>query len=163
MSDDAVDVSNIDFALAAYREEGAWVVASLPAQATASMETLLASLRRLPGEAGVLGMVSVDEEFFLVVRTTPAGVRVFINDGFALLDWPLAAEGADAIGLEWDEDDLEEFEPVGNISILADFGLDADELTMLCEDEDLYPEDQMKAIAKRLGFSREFAEAMRTR
>ena len=163
MSDDAVDVSNVDFAVAAYREEGVWVVASLPAQAAASMDTLLASLRRLPGEAGVLGIVSIDEEFFLLARTTPAGVRVFVSDGFALIDWPLAAEAADSIGLDWDEDELEEFEPVGNLSILADFGLDSDEMTMLCEDEDMYPEDQVKAIAKRLGFSREFAEAIRAR
>ncbi len=62
-----------------------------------------------------------------------------ISDAIALLDWPIAAEAADLIGLEWDEADLEEFEAAGDVSLCVDFGLDAAELIMICQDEDLVP------------------------
>jgi putative tRNA adenosine deaminase-associated protein len=84
-----------------------------------------------------------------------------ISDGAAILDWALAEEAADVIGLDIDDDDLEDFEPVGDMSIFADFGLDADELGLLCRDEDLYPDQQIKAIAKRLGFSEQLKSVLR--
>ena len=34
---------------------------------------------------------------------------------------------------------------------------------MICEDEEMYPDEQVRAIAKRLGFARELAEALRGR
>ena len=80
-----------------------------------------------------------------------------------MLDWSLAEEAADLIGLEWEEDDLEEFIPIGDLSILTDLGLDADELSLLVDESDLYPDDQVKAIAKRLGLGEQFDKALRAR
>ena len=77
------------------------------------------------------------------------------------MDWSLAEEAADVIGLDIDDDDLEDFEPVGDMIIFADFGLGADELGLLCRDEDLYPDQQIKAIAKRLGFSEQLKSVLR--
>jgi putative tRNA adenosine deaminase-associated protein len=85
-----------------------------------------------------------------------------ISDAVALLDWSLAEEAAELIGLEWDETELEEFEAAGDVSLCTDFGLDGAELVMICQDEELYPDEQVRAIAKRLGFGMELSAALRT-
>lgn len=151
----------VDFAVAAFREEGRWTVVPLPPHAVTTAEGLVAALRQLPGEGGVFGIVSVADEFFILAHTVRDGVRMMISDAVALLDWSLAQEAADLIGLEWDEEDVEEFEAAGDVSLCADFGLDGPELIMICQDEEMYPDEQVRAIAKRLGFSREFGEALR--
>lgn len=153
----------IDFAVAAYREEGRWTVVPLPPHAVTSAEGFVASLRQLPGEGGVFGVVAVADEFFLLAHTVRDGVRLMISDAAALLDWTLAQEAADIIGLEWDEEEVEEFEAAGDVSLCAEFGLDGPELMMICQDEELYPDEQVRAIAKRLGFAPELAAALRGR
>ena len=153
----------VDFAVAAYREEGRWTVVSLPPGAVVTAEGFVASLRQLPGEGGVFGVVSIADEFFILAHTVRDGVRLMISDAVALLDWSLAQEAAELIGLEWDEDDIEEFEAAGDVSLCTDFGLDGAELVMICQDEELYPDDQVRAIAKRLGFAKELAATLRGR
>lgn len=156
-----MDANAIDFAVAVWREEGQWMASSLPARVATSMDGLISTLRQLPGEGGVFGLIGVVDEYFIVVRQAAGSSRAMISDGAAILDWALAEEAADVIGLDIDDDDLEDFEPVGDMSIFADFGLDADELGLLCRDEDLYPDQQIKAIAKRLGFSQQLKSVLR--
>ncbi len=163
LTEETLTEDDVDFAVAAYREEGRWIVATLPARVATTSDRFIASLRQLPGEGGVFGFACIAEEFFVIVRTTPGGVRGVISDGMAILDWSLAEELADAIGLDWDEDDLEEFVPEGDLAVCADFGLAADELQMTCEDEDLLPAEQVRAIAKRMGFGAEMASVLRSR
>ena len=153
----------VDFAVAAYREEGRWTVVSLPPHAVTTAQAFVASLRQLPGEGGVFGIVSIADEFFILAHTVRDGVRLMISDAAALLDWSLAQEAAELIGLEWDEADIEEFEAAGDVSLCSDFGLDGAELVMICQDEELYPDEQVRAIAKRLGFGQELAAALRGR
>lgn len=161
MTAEDVSAENVDFAVAAYREEGRWTVVSLPARAVLTADGFVASLRQLPGEGGVFGIVSVADEFFILAHTVREGVRLMISDEIALLDWSLAREAAELIGLEWDEADVEEFEAAGDVSLCADFGLDGAELIMICQDEEMYPDEQVRAVAKRLGFSEELAAALR--
>ena len=137
------------------------MASSLPARVATSMDDLISTLRQLPGEGGVFGLIGVVDEYFIVVRQAAGSSRAMISDGAAILDWSLAEEAADVIGLDIDDDDLEDFEPVGDMSIFADFGLGADELGLLCRDEDLYPDQQIKAIAKRLGFSEQLKSVLR--
>ena len=163
VSPEEVQTDDVDFAVAAYREEGNWVVVPLPPHAVVSAEGMVAALRQLPGEGGVFGFVSVADEFFLLAHTEPSGVRLMISDAMALLDWNLASEAAELIGLEWEEEDLEEFEAAGDLSLCANFGLDGAEMVMICQDEELYPDEQVRAIAKRMGFASELAVALRQR
>lgn len=163
MSAEEVTADVVDFAIAAYREEGRWTVVSLPPHAVVTAEGFVASLRQLPGEGGVFGVVAIADEFFILAHTVRDGVRLMISDAAALLDWTLAQEAADLIGLEWDEADIEEFEAAGDVSLCADFGLDGPELIMICEDEEMYPDEQVRAVAKRLGFAGELAAALRGR
>lgn len=161
MGTQQMDADSIDFAVAVWREEGQWLASALPARVATSMDELTKALRQLPGEGGVFGFVGVVDEYFIVVREVAGSARAMISDGAAILDWVLAEEAADVIGLDIDDDDLEDFEPVGDMSIFADFGLDEDELGLLCRDEDLYPDQQIKAIAKRIGFSQQLKSVLR--
>jgi putative tRNA adenosine deaminase-associated protein len=164
MDVDEVTPEDIDFAVAAYREEGRWTVIPLPPSAVVTADGFVASLRQLPGEGGVFGFLSVSDDFFILAHTVRDGVRLMISDAIALLDWAIAIEAAELIGLEWDEADIEEFEAAGDVSLCEDFGLDATELMMICQDEDLqYPDEQVRAIAKRLGFGAELAAVLRAR
>lgn len=162
MSAEEVTADVVDFAVAAYREEGRWTVVPLPPHAVTSADGLVAALRQLPGEGGVFGIVGIADEFFILAHTVRDGVRLMISDAAALLDWSLAQEAAELIGLEWDEEEIEEFEAAGDVALCADFGLDGPELVMICQDEEMYPDEQVRAIAKRLGFSKELAEALRS-
>jgi putative tRNA adenosine deaminase-associated protein len=163
VSTEEVSADSIDFAVAAYREEGRWTVIALPARAVVTAEGFVASLRQLPGEGGVFGFVCIADDFFILAHTVRDGVRLMISDASALLEWPIAREAAEMIGLEWEEADVEEFEAAGDVSLCTDFGLDEAELVMICQDDEMYPDEQVRAIAKRLGFAKELADALRSR
>lgn len=141
-----------------YREEGRWNVAALPARGSTTMENLLDAVRRFPGEGGVMGAVAVGDEFFVIVRESGQGRRLMVSDGASTLDWSLADEAATLIG--FDEDDPEEYEPIGDVGLLADFGVSADDIVAICQDEDLYPDEQLAAIAQRLGFEDQWQSAL---
>lgn len=161
MTAELVEADHVDFAIAAYREDGRWVVVNLPPSSVVTAEGFVHALRQLPGEGGVFGVVGIADEFFVLAHTVRDGVRIMISDAVALLDWSLAQEAAELIGLDWDEADVEEFEAAGDVSLCADYGLDGPELVMICQDTELYLDEQVRAIAKRLGFAPELAAALR--
>lgn len=141
-----------------YREEGRWNVAALPARGSTTLDNLLDALRRFPGEGGVMGAVAVGDEFFVLVRESGQGRRLMLSDGASTLDWSLADEAATLIG--FDDDDPEEYEPIGDVDLLEDFGVNPDDIVAICQNEDLYPDEQLGAIAERLGFADQWQAAL---
>ena len=55
------------------------------------------------------------------------------------------------------EDDDEPL-PGGHMDIISDLGMGHMELEALCDDTELFPDEQLDAIANRLGFGEKFAE-----
>jgi putative tRNA adenosine deaminase-associated protein len=53
-------------------------------------------------------------------------------------------------------DDEDEVEPAGDLDIFADFGMDAMELSAVCSDLELYPDEMLSQIAARIGFGPQF-------
>ena len=43
---------------------------------------------------------------------------------------------------------------------MADLGVNSMELSALCDDAELFPDEQLEAIASRLGFADQFAELL---
>ncbi|CAB4863741.1 unannotated protein [freshwater metagenome] len=160
MGTQLVEAESIDFAVAVWREEGIWMAAALPVRGAITAEALTSALRQFPGEGGVYGLVAVSDEFFAAVHQIGDRTRAFISDSTAILDWSLADELAEMIGLQVEEDELEDFEAIGDLSIFADFGLDATEVSMLCADDEMYPDEQVKVIAKRVGFAAQLASVL---
>jgi putative tRNA adenosine deaminase-associated protein len=163
--DDAVDDDAAEYAVAAWREEGRWSVAALPPRTTESLDSFIAALRQLIAEGGALGFLVVDEDFFLAVRMMPDGAaRLLLSDVAAALEYPLAEEVADVLEVDLpDEDELDdelEVEPVGDIGFAADLGMPVSEMELILDDPDLYPDEQVAAIAARLGFEEQLAAAL---
>ncbi len=157
---DAESAAAIDFAVAAYREDGDWTVSTLPPRAATELEVLIHALAQLPSEVGTLGMVSVDEDFFLIARVSSGHVRLLLSDVGAATESPLAMSVVDRLDLPLPDDDDDQIQPAGDLSLLEDLGLTAMELGAMCDDLDLYPDELLTDIANRLGFGREFDELL---
>ncbi len=147
----------VDFALAAYREEGVWQVQEIASPAYDSVESLAHALRRLPGDSGAVGMVAVDEDFFVIVRVSGSTTRVLLSDVTAAGEWEIAQSVIDFLGLPLtEEDDEEEQVPAGDLDLLADLGMHAIDMGVLIDDFELYPDEMLSDIARRLGFGEQF-------
>ena len=150
----------VDFALAAYREEGIWQVQELAHDQLADIETLSHALRRFPGDGGAVGMVAIDEDFFLIIRVAGATARVLLSDVTAADEWELATSAVEFLGLPLPEDDDEEQVPAGDLDLLGDLGMRAMDMAVLLDDVDLYPDETLSEIARQLGFGELFDDAV---
>src|SRR3954468_7186625 len=126
----------IDFALAAFRAEGGWQLQELVHEVLVDVDTLAHALRRFPGDGGAVGMVAVDEDFFLIVRVAGASTRILLSDVTAGDEWELAASAIDALGLPVPEDEDEQV-PAGDLDLLGDLGMGAMDMGVLLDDFDL--------------------------
>lgn len=158
--DDAVD----GFAITASRESGVWRCGVLPPAVLESVESCIRATRQQPGDGGALGLVNISDEFFVVIRAIGGGddVRLLLSDATAALDWDFAADVAQRLDEDVDEDSADELWPIGDLRILEDLGLPASELRMIVDDIDLYADEMLGLIARRLGFADEFAQALDT-
>lgn len=146
-------------AVAAYREDGEWVVVPLRAEAAGSLDRFVAALRALPSAEGALGLAAYDDDFCLLLRVRGDDVRMLLSDATAAEDWSIARDVLDALGIE---SDYEEPEPVGMGALLADLGMPAFDLEALCEDPDLYPDEVLADVAGRLGFGEDYERVVAT-
>jgi putative tRNA adenosine deaminase-associated protein len=151
------NAEGVDFVLVAYREEGVWQVQELAADAIGDIDTLTTELRRWPGDGGALGLVSVDEDFFLVVRVLGERVKILLSDVTAATDWPIARSALEHLEIPIPADDDEQV-PAGDLAIVADLGMGAMDMGALLDDFDLYPDELLGDIARELGFGSQYDE-----
>jgi putative tRNA adenosine deaminase-associated protein len=151
------EIDAIDLAVVVYRDEGTWNLAELPAHALDDVDAIGRELRRYPGENGAMALISIDEDFVLLVRAQGTLVRVLLSDATAAPDWSLARSAVDHLGVHVEIDE-EEQAPAGSLDIFADLGISASEMGELLDDLDLYPEDVLSEIAVAVGFGEQFDE-----
>ena len=151
------EISAIDFAVVAYQDEGVWNLAELPGHSLDDVDAIARELRRYPGDTGALALLSIDEDFILLVRAQGTLVRVLLSDATAAPDWALARSAVDHLGVHVEVDE-EEQAPAGNLDIVADLGITAAEMGELLDDFDLLPEDVLAEIAEIIGYGDEFDE-----
>ena len=151
MATEQVRPEDLDYSAILWREDGVWNSIPVPAQHSIVLDDLLALCKQYPGEGGVYAAIGVGEEFFILLRNDNQKTEVVISDGAALLDWDIAEDAADLIELDWEEGDFEEFEAVGDLHLLSNFGLKSQDLSMICENPDLEPDQQISEIFKRIG------------
>lgn len=149
----------IDFALAAFVEDGEWQVQDIASPAFETVEALGHALRQVSGASGAVGMVAVDEDFFVLVRVAGASTRVLLSDVTAADEWEIAQSAIDFLGLPPPEDDDVEV-PAGDLDLLADLGMHASDMGALLDDVELYPDEMLSDIARRLGFGDLFDDAV---
>ncbi len=153
---DATDseADEIDLAVACYREEGVWQLQELPEGSLDGIDSIARQLRRYPGDNGAMALISVDEDFFLIVRSRGADVALLLSDASASTDWALARSAVDHLGVPVEDDD--EPAPAGDLGIVADMGIAAMDMGVLLDDYELYPDEQLSDIATKLGFGPRF-------
>ncbi|MFZ0530242.1 MAG: tRNA adenosine deaminase-associated protein [Propionicimonas sp.] len=156
--DDATE-DDIDLVVALYREDGTGVALPLEYELANDLDSMITELRRIPGDAGAVGLVSIASEVFVIVRVRGKLVQVFCSDAMAAADWPLARDVLDFLGVDVPEED-EDAGYVGDLDILADAGLHDFELEAMADDFDEDSEVLVERIAKRIKFGPEFTKAL---
>jgi putative tRNA adenosine deaminase-associated protein len=149
--------SDVDFAVAAWHEGGTWKLELLADPY--NLGGVITQLRSHQTNGGALALIAIDEEFFILVRVLGSHISLFISDVTCALDYEVANEFIEIADLPTPDDDDEPL-PGGHMDIISDLGMGHMELEALCDDSDLFPDEQLEAIAKRLGFSEEFVELL---
>jgi putative tRNA adenosine deaminase-associated protein len=150
------DDEEIDFVIAAYREDGQPLAQALDKNLANDLEDLIVQLRRLPGDAGALGFVSLVEEVAVLVRVRGQHVQVLLNDGAAANDWPIARDVADYLNADILDEDDDEAEPMGDLGIVSDLGVSEFDLESLIDNLDLSSDQVLTEIADKIKIGPEF-------
>ena len=149
--------NELDIAVAAWHEDGRWTLGILPDPT--DIAQIITSLKSQQTNGGAIALISIDEEFFIVIRVLGTHISLFLSDSSCALDYSVAEELLEIANLPIPEDD-EDAAPIGHMEILADLGMSSMELSALCDDAELFPDEQLEAIANRLGFGDQFAELL---
>jgi putative tRNA adenosine deaminase-associated protein len=155
------DTGSDDVAVIVYREDDAWEADVLPTALTEDLAGLIQALRQQPSIGGTIGLAAVGDDFFVALRVIGGQVSVFLSDLTAAVDWALARQVLDYLEIELPEDeDLDQVLPAGDLSIFADLGIDEMDLGMLAGDLDLFPDEALAIIARKLGFGHALERAL---
>jgi putative tRNA adenosine deaminase-associated protein len=149
-----------DFVVVVYREDDAWQATALPPRVGEDLDELIAAIRRQAAGSSAIGLVSVEDDFFVAVRVDGDDVRLLLSDVTAAGESPIAGEVLEALDLPMPSAEDERVQPAGDLGIFADLGMTAMELGALCDDLDLYPDQMLDSIASRLGFAEPFRRAL---
>ena len=98
-----------------------------------------------------------DEQLESIARQIGAKMQMVLSDVMTALDYEIAAEVLELSDIDFPEED-DANEPAGDLNIFADLGLDVMELQMICDDDEMYPDEQLEVISRRIGFGDEFVE-----
>lgn len=158
--DDYEDASDddIDFVVGLYREDGLPVAVNLSSAAANDLDELIEQLRRLPGDAGAIGVVSIDHDFFVLCRARGRNVQVLLNDSTAAADWPIARDVADYLGIDVPDHD-DDSEVWGDLDMLADAGLSELDLEAIASDDD-DADELVRQIVDKMKFTTPFDRAV---
>lgn len=141
------------FAVALYREGGNWQCDLLPPAVMDSLASCVAALRQQPPEGGPIALVDIEDDFFVALRLAPGGgVRMLLSDATAAIEWRLAREVLSQLGEPVPSGaDLDDAWPVGDLHLFADLGLPERDLRTILDDGDLYADEMLTAITRRIG------------
>jgi putative tRNA adenosine deaminase-associated protein len=155
------DSESDDVAVVVYREDDTWDVDLLPPALTEDLAGLIQAIRQQPSIGGTIGLAAVGDDFFVAVWVIGGQESVFLSDLTAALDWPFARQVMGYLDLAVPEDeDLDQVLPAGDLSIFADLGLDEMDLGMIAGNLDLFPDEAIAIIARKLGFGQAYERAL---
>jgi putative tRNA adenosine deaminase-associated protein len=155
------DSGSDDVAVIVYREDDAWDVDLLPIALTEDLAGLLHVLHQQPSIGGTIGLAAVGDDFFIAIRVIGGQESVFLSDLTAAWDWPLARQVLAHLELDVpDDEDIDQVLPAGDLSIFADLGVDEMDLGMIAGDLDLFPDEALTIIARKIGFGQALERAL---
>lgn len=147
------------------RDESGWQLGRMDNAALSSLDNAARQVREMRAGGAAFALLDVDDEFFVILRPGPTGLRLLLSDATAAIDYDLAADVLDELNIdapELDEDELADTEPwgEGDWALLEDLGLPAGVLEIIVSETDLYPDEQLESVAERMGFGEQFEAEM---
>ncbi|MFM7542804.1 MAG: tRNA adenosine deaminase-associated protein [Actinomycetales bacterium] len=147
----------LEFALIAWREDGTWNASRLPDDAAQDIGIALDALRAQQVDGGALAMLAIDDAFFIIIRQVGEVMQMMMSDALAALEYEIASEVLELLDIDSPEEDDAD-EPAGDLNLLSDFGIDAMDLQMICDDTEKYPDEQLESLARQIGFGDRYME-----
>lgn len=148
------------FGVAVVREDGKWRCSAMDPAALDDLDKAITELRKLRSTGAVFGMLAVDDEFFVIVRPVPDGAALLLSDAGTGLDYDVAGDVLDLLRAEPPDEDDDSLWPVGDLELLADLGMPGDELEVITNEIDRYPDEQLEMVAQRCGFDEQYGQLL---
>jgi putative tRNA adenosine deaminase-associated protein len=148
---------SVDFGCIAWHEDGRWDASLL--NSTRDIGLIIDALKSQQTNGGAIALIAIEDEFIIIARVLGDQMRMMISDITYALDYEVAAELVEVLDLEFPEEE-DESQPGGDIDLLSDLGVGEMELLAILDDTELYPDEQLEAIANRLGFGEQFNQVI---
>ena len=148
---------SVDFGCIAWHEDGRWDASAL--NSTLDIGLIIDALKSQQTNGGAIALIAIEDEFVIIGRVLGDQMQMMISDITYALDYEVAAELVEILDLEFPEDE-DESQPGGDIDLLSDLGVGQMELLAILDDTELYPDEQLEAIANRLGFGEQFNQVI---
>jgi len=152
---ESADDGGSDFGVIAWHEDGRWELSELAD--CRDLTRIIDQLKSQRTNGGAVALIAIDEEFFIAARSLGTHLQMMISDVTYAADYDIAADLLDVLDLPFPEED-DEPQPGGDIDLFKDLGMNEMEIEAISHDVDLFPDEQIDAIATRLGFGEELAE-----
>jgi len=148
---------SVDFGCIAWHEDGRWDASLL--NSTRDIGLIIDALKSQQTNGGAIALIAIEDEFVIIARVLGDQMRMMISDITYALDYEVAAELVEVLDLEYPQEE-DESQPGGDIDLLSDLGVGEMELLAILDDTELYPDEQLEAIANRLGFGEQFNQVI---
>jgi putative tRNA adenosine deaminase-associated protein len=148
---------SVDFGCIAWHEDGRWDASAL--NSTRDIGLIIDALKSQRTNGGAIALIAIEDEFVIIGRVLGDQMQMMISDITYALDYEVAAELVEILDLEFPQDE-DESQPGGDIDLLSDLGVGQMELLAILDDTELYPDEQLEAIANRLGFGEQFNQVI---
>ena len=148
---------SVDFGCIAWHEDGIWD--ATPLASTRDIGLIIDALKNQQTNGGALALIAIEDEFVIIARSLGESIQIMISDITYAIDYEVAADLVEVLDLEFPEED-DESQPGGDLDLLSDLGVSDMELLTILDDTELYPDEQLEAIANRLGFGEQFNQVI---
>lgn len=150
-----------NFAVVCYRDDGWWQCELLPERLTEDVGGLFNAVRGQNSDLPPFVLVDKGDDFFVVARSVGGQDRLLLSDVTAAAVDDLARQVCDRLEVDIPgDDDMDDVWPVGDLDLFSDLGMDAMEVGALLADLDAYADEQLLALARRLGFADAFTRVV---
>jgi len=148
---------SVDFGCIAWHEDGRWSATNLAS--ARDIGAIIDALKAQQTNGGAIALIAIEDEFVIIARALGDQMQMMISDITYALDYEVAAELVEVLDLEFPEEE-DESQPGGDLDLLNDLGVSEMELLTILDDSELYPDEQLEAIANRLGFGDQFNQVI---
>lgn len=154
-----------NFAVTVTRADSAWEVRAFK-DSFSTINTSVKAVRNLRSESAAFALLCVDDEYFVIVRPTPSGVKLMLSDASMAVVDDFAASILEELDIDIPDISEEEFEntegwPEGDLDILADLGVPEQVLCVIADETEWWASEQLQRLAEEMGFEKQLNKAAR--